>query len=228
MVDIAGLPAGVGPQASDFQFRVGNTDDPQSWIAAPAADSITVRRGEGAGGSDRVTIVWHDGDVRNRWLEVTVLPRPSTGLPEADVFYFGNAVGEAGDSATDAKVNAADMLAARDNPRSFLNPAPIDFNYDFNRDARVNATDMLIARDNPTHFLNALRLISVPTGQAGGAPQSLGGAPVRQSLSLTAANQTQRILWLCGSEQSDEQDQPAGRRATLQQAIDWLLAMHDR
>ncbi|MBN2474351.1 MAG: hypothetical protein JXB62_07070, partial [Pirellulales bacterium] len=58
-----------------------------------------------------------------------------------------------------------DMLLARNNPRTFLNPAAVDFPYDYNRDARVNATDMLLARNNQTHFLNALRLISVPDGK---------------------------------------------------------------
>jgi len=47
-------------------------------------------------------------------------------------------------------------------PRTFLNPAPLDFFVDFNRDKRVNAIDMLIARDNPTTFINALKLITVP------------------------------------------------------------------
>jgi hypothetical protein len=79
----------------------------------------------------------------------------------------GNAIGETGNAFEDTdptndetKVNATDMLVARDNPRGYRDPAPIDFNCDFNRDTRVNATDMLIARNNPTHFRNALKLIT--------------------------------------------------------------------
>lgn len=106
-------------------------------------------------------MLWADGAIKKQWLEVKVLANTYTGLNQEDVFYFGNAVGETGNSPTDAKVNAFDMLGARDNPRTFLNPAPIDFAYDFSRDKRVNATDMLIARDNPTTFLNALKLIEL-------------------------------------------------------------------
>ncbi len=128
---------------------------------------MNVRTGEGVSGSDRVTIVWPDGATRNQWLQVIVLPTPNTGLAEPDVFYFGNAVCETGNSLSDAKVNGFDMLGARDNPRSFLDPAPLDFAFDFNRDGRVNAVDMLLARDNATTFLDALRLITAPPGAKG-------------------------------------------------------------
>ncbi len=172
MVDIAGLPG--TPTAADFALKVGNSSDPGSWADAPAPASVTVRAGAGTDGSDRVTITWADNDIQKQWLQVTVLATAETGLAEADVFYFGNAIGESGNSALDAKVDANDMLAIRSNPRSFLDPAPIDFAYDLNRDARVNATDMLIARDNQTHFLNALKLITVPEG--GGAAVAEGAA----------------------------------------------------
>ncbi len=163
MVDIAA--AAATPTEADFEFRVGNDDTPAGWDEAPKPSSFGVRPApspqySAADGSDRVTIIWADNDIENQWLQVTVLPG-NIGLPEPDVFYFGNAAGESGNSTGDAKVNALDMLGARDNPRTFLDPAPIDFRFDYNRDARVDATDMLIARNNPTHFLNALRLIEV-------------------------------------------------------------------
>ena len=37
-----------------------------------------------------------------------VLASPNTGLADDDVFYFGNAVGETGNSSTDAMVTTAD------------------------------------------------------------------------------------------------------------------------
>ncbi|MBN2474802.1 MAG: tandem-95 repeat protein [Pirellulales bacterium] len=165
MIDVAGLPRGTSLEVADFAFRVGNDNDPSTWAIAPAPGEIAVRPGDGAAGSDRVTIVWPDHSIQKQWLQVTMLPTRNTGLVEADVFYFGNAVGEAGNSTGDARVNATDMLLARNNPRTFLDPAPIGFPYDFNRDARVNATDMLLARNNQTHFLSALRLISVPAAK---------------------------------------------------------------
>jgi 8-oxo-dGTP pyrophosphatase MutT (NUDIX family) len=51
----------------------------------------------GVGGSDRVTLVRADGAITNQWLEVTVKPTQRTGLTTADVFYFGNLIGESSD-----------------------------------------------------------------------------------------------------------------------------------
>lgn len=159
MVDIAGLPATL--TASDFQFKVGNTDTPGSWSLAPAPSSITVRQGAGVNGSDRVTIIWPDKAIVRQWLEVTVLTTPNTGLTTPSVFYFGNAVGETGDSATDAKINPADELRARNNLRTLLNPAPVDCPFDFNKDKRVDPADQLIARNNQTTVFTALRLLNL-------------------------------------------------------------------
>ena len=162
MIDVAGLPPGAVISVDDFEFHVGNSNDPTAWLPGSDPTSITVRPGQGTDSSDRTTLVWPDNTIQKQWLQVTVLATANTGLPEPDVFYSGNAIGESGNSTTDAKVNAFDMLAARNNQRNFLDPAPIDFDYDYNRDERVNAVDMLIARNNQTHFLNALKLITVP------------------------------------------------------------------
>ena len=88
--------------------------------------------------------------------------RPATGLGADDVFYFGNAIGEVGDSTSNALVNAADVSAIRANPRSPLNPAPITFAYDINRDRLVDSSDVATCRANQTSPLNGLRLITVP------------------------------------------------------------------
>jgi len=169
MIDVVGLPDGVALETADFRFRVGNSNRPGNWTAAPLPSAIAVRPGEGFDGADRVTITWADGEVTNQWLEVAVLPTANTMLERADVFYIGNAIGEAGNSPGDAKVNLLDLLAARNNPRNSLNSAKIDFDYDYNRDQRVNATDMLIARSNQTHLLDALKLIAAPGTDSKGA-----------------------------------------------------------
>jgi hypothetical protein len=52
-------------------------------------------------------------------------------LSVPEVFYFGNAIGEVGNSATVTNVDALDNLQTRNNTRNLLNPAPIDFKYDF-------------------------------------------------------------------------------------------------
>ena len=45
MIDIADLPVST-LTADDFQFRVGNNDDPSAWPAAPAPATISVRRAQ--------------------------------------------------------------------------------------------------------------------------------------------------------------------------------------
>jgi len=160
MVDIAGL-AGT-PTAADFTFRVGNSNTPDSWGPAPSPSSVTVRTGAGIDGSDRVTLIWPDNAIQKQWLQVTVLATANTGLAIPDVFYFGNAIGDTGDSAVNAQVNVLDEAAIRAHPRNFLSPAPIDWAWDINRDRNVNVQDEAIARAHSTSFLNALKLITVP------------------------------------------------------------------
>ena len=192
IVDIDGLADADNLDVGDFTFKVGNSDDPSSWDDAPDPVSITVREGEGDGGTDRVTIVWADNAVAKEWLQVTVLATDNTGLPQNDVFYFGNAVGDTGNSATQAYVNAFDTGGVRNHPRGFLNPAPIDNVYDFNRDQRVNAFDFGTARDNATGFLNALRLVTVPvvTGGMMMVGGSSGGGDEARELTIATMPQS--------------------------------------
>ena len=120
-----------------------------AWSATPAPSEVIVRPGAGAGGSDRVTLVWPDRTIRNTWLRVIVKADANTGLARPDVFCFGNLIGEtglgAGDDDTVLTVNAVDSTTVRRNlsPRS---PAPPTSPYDFNRDGRVNAVDLAAAR----------------------------------------------------------------------------------
>lgn len=193
MVDIDGLE-GL-PTAGDFSFKAGNDNVPASWAAAPAPASVTVRPGAGVGGSDRVTLIWNGNNldavadpneaVAKKWLEVTVRPTANTGLAAPHTFYFGNAVGEAGHSAADAKVDPTDELLARANPRNALNPAPLDFRFDYNRDKRVDPADELLARANPANALNALKLIALGGGGAG--PASLEAHEIRVLLEPDAS-----------------------------------------
>lgn len=144
---------------SDFRFRVGNQDDVSRWTNLATQPQLTIRPGEGEGGSDRLTLIWPDGTIRNQWLEVTLRSNASTGLEHDDVFYFGNAVGETGDSPVSSLVNVSDVLATRNHPRGPMSLADITDVYDFNRDRIVTATDAILARDNITTPLTALRRI---------------------------------------------------------------------
>jgi len=160
MIDLPNL--GGTPTAADFELRVGSDNDPSSWAAAPAPTSVAVRPGAGVGGSDRVTILWNDGAIVNTWLRVTIKATANTGLAEPDVFYFGNAIGETGNSPSDAKVTPTDAIGCRNNPHTSQNPAGITDAYDFDRDTNVGPTDEVICRDNGTNSMTALRLITAP------------------------------------------------------------------
>ncbi|MEA1950897.1 MAG: pre-peptidase C-terminal domain-containing protein, partial [Planctomycetota bacterium] len=161
MIDVENLLPGINPSSEDFTFRLGNNSDPDTWTEAPQPLSITLRRGEGVDGSDRIIVIWADGAICKQWLRVT-LSGLRLGLDADDVFYWGNAIGETGDHPTQALVNATDVLAARDNPSYSPATTTVTNPYDFNRDGFVNATDVAIAQLNKTSPLTALRLFEAP------------------------------------------------------------------
>ncbi|MEM7312200.1 MAG: Calx-beta domain-containing protein, partial [Planctomycetota bacterium] len=161
MIDVAGLDtANINVNSNDLEFRVGNSDAPDSWAMAPTPSSLVATSGTGVHGTDRIVVTWADNVIQKQWLQVRVKATANTGLSSDEVHYWGNAIGEVGDNPSNAFVNATDIVQTRDNPHNFLNPALIDDVHDFNRDKRVNATDIIIARDNATFFLNALKLIT--------------------------------------------------------------------
>ena len=177
MIDISELPGTV--TAADLEFNSGNSNTPGDWVAATAPTSVTVHEGEGTGGSDRVKVIWAETAVANsRWLQVTVLANANTGLAAPDVFYFGLATGECGDSTANTYVDATDFAGARDNPHNFLNRATIDDHYDFNRDSYVDSSDLAIVRDNNTNFITQLKLIGVPAAPTAPGDADLGLPPI--------------------------------------------------
>lgn len=177
-VDIANALGTVA--LSDFAFYVGNSNDTSTWQPAPAP-TFELLPGAGNDGADRAVLRWEDGSITGQWLMVRVKSTINTGLAAEDVFYFGNAVGESGDSAANALVNATDVIGTRNNTHGPLNPAAIDDRFDFNRDRLVNATDLVIARDHATSPLSALRLIT-PNGALPSAPPLRHGPSPRSRL----------------------------------------------
>ena len=196
MIDIAGSHPSI--TADDFIFRVGNNNTPSSWATAPAPLSVSVRAGAGISGSDRVEIIWANQAIMNTWLEVITLANANTGLSprpdypagQADVFFFGSAVGNSGlgDTATSAIVNAIDESGARLNPAILFTNIPITNVYDFNRDGQVNASDQSISRLNATNPLTVLKYLNI--GSPPLAPQSdLSGGNGPVASALTSADQ---------------------------------------
>ena len=169
MVDLQNPAGPVG--GGDFAFDVRNAAG--DWVPAPVPTAVSVRAGAGDRGSDRVTLLWADGAVRDTWLRVTVLAGGATGLAQDDVFYFGNAVGETGNSTGDAAVTPADFSATRAAQRP--GAVGITSRYDFNRDGAVNAVDLSIVRGHQVS--PGLPLITAPGGVQGAAPVQVASAP---------------------------------------------------
>ena len=163
IVDINNLANPGALSASDFVFATGNGSSLSDFTSLAAAPTVSVRPGEGAGGSDRVTLIFADEQIRNTWLSVSVLANTNTGLSQNDVFYFGNLIGDTGNDTGFALVTATDESETRDNHRNFTNRADVENIYDFNRDSLVTAIDESIARNDSTSLTNNfLRLIAAP------------------------------------------------------------------
>ncbi len=175
MVDIEGSLGAV--TANDFTFKVGNNSNPGSWAPAAAPQSVEIRTGAGLNGADRISLIWADNAIQKQWLQITVLANQNTGLGKDHVFYFGNAVGEVGNSVANAVVNMSDVVATRNNPRPFFDPAQMDTVHDFNRDKRVDAVDTLICRNNQTSSGDALNLIDFSPVGKNAIPRSGGSGP---------------------------------------------------
>jgi hypothetical protein len=159
IIDLPNLPEGAVLTGDDFEFRSGN-GSAAGWRTGPAPSSITVRRGAGIGGTDRVTLIWPDYDPRNPndpddavangYLRVTVKASQDTGLSRPDVFYFGNLVGDTLAGApfgrTAYRVDARD-LSGLVGALGTTNANLIGW-YDHNGDGQVTARDFVIARSN--------------------------------------------------------------------------------
>lgn len=147
MVDIAGLQEGgagaIG--ADDFEWWMGNGVRASAWLPAPAPEAVTVRQPDGPNGLTRVTLTWPDRAIRNRWLQVTVKANADTGLASPDLFFFGNLMGETGDSPAVARVSAKDRLSIRS---ALANSFTMDGRFDFDRSGVVDTADLLVLRRN--------------------------------------------------------------------------------
>jgi hypothetical protein len=184
-IDVANFESVITPD--DFTLLVGNSSDTSSWQPAPEAD-IAMRPGFGVDGSTRIEIVWDNNDIQNEWVQVTLKADAVTKLAAPDVFYFGNVIGDTGNSTTTAADDSADELAARAHGTG-LTAAPITSPYDFNRDGHVDTGDQLIARANAGGPV--LQLIVAPA--AGGGAVSLIADPagsVPQNMVAAATSPT--------------------------------------
>ncbi len=148
-IDLAGTVNASSLSASDFIIEVGDASPSQpvfSTYSGPV--TVGIRPGAGVIGSNRVSLIFGDSTIVNRWLKVTVIANANTGLAVNDVFYFGNQIGDVnGDvnSQNRVRVNSLDTILVRSNQTS---SAPIQTPFDINRDARVNSLDTILVRAN--------------------------------------------------------------------------------
>jgi hypothetical protein len=185
------------PTASDFRFAVGNSSTPASWTTLSTSPTVAVRTNVGSEAVDRVSLVWADGTISGTWLQVTVLATARTGLTASSVFYFGNAPGESGDSASNAMVAGSDYTATRSRALTATASADITNVYDFNRDGSITTGDVSIVRAKMGHLAATLKLItptstttstdaSIPTAVSAVATDSMVAAVESNSENETA------------------------------------------
>jgi hypothetical protein len=161
--------------ANDFEFRVGNSDNPADWTLLNSSTTIplpTISVGTPVDDITPVLLSWPDNAIENAWLQVIVLETDNTNLGSPETFYFGNAIGETGNDASNARVDLVDVGLTRSN-QTGITTAPIDNNFDFDRDGRVNLVDVGLCRSNQTGF-TTLQLISPPANRNGRSGDSDG------------------------------------------------------
>ena len=180
LIDIQDLPDPVNVSGTDFEFTVGNSADLGSWTPAPNPIDLTIVADGGLNGSDRIRFVWENHAIKSQWLGIRIRAGERTGLLQDDEFYFGNAPGETGNSPNDTKVDISDENAARQNPRNFLNPAPVTSAHDFNRDRFVDISDENIARQNATNFLTALALLDLSAANSAARQRAVAHSGTHQ------------------------------------------------
>ncbi len=183
MIDVLNLPGAVLSAANDFTFKVGNDSNPANWQTLAVAPTILVRPGAGANNSSRIELTWPDGTIRNQWLQVTLKATANTGITTADVFYFGSAPGDTGNDPNNAIVDTADYYGVRDHFRTYANPVPATYTWDFNHDSVVDAQDLQLVRASATTAATALQLITLPSPLA--TPPTKSPTPTSTSTSPT-------------------------------------------
>ena len=159
---------------NDFTFKVGNNNSPGSWVAGPLPTAVLVRTGmtgaaNGAGtvsGSDRIELIWANGAITQKWIEVTVLATPDTGLAANDVFFFGNEIGNTGDhnTATVATTGTGDVSDVVNHGANSKNNIAITSVYDFNRDGLIATGDISDTVNHGSNSKNGLVFINIASG----------------------------------------------------------------
>ena len=232
MIDIDGVgdAANLGPD--DFVVRTGTEGDPSGWDVLELVDNervpgVSVREGDGVGGSDRVTLTWPDGTLTNTYVQVTVLDNGHTGLAEPDVFYVASQVG---DATGDRKVNADDLARVLANWGT--GTLPEQGNFDLTGTTGAADLAALFVGGGPLDDFTAPPIVAPPdAAQAVDAVivQAISGpqpetdpiiAPVEIPQASTSPGTRPRLLRRIGRSFSDDAQPTDRHRLARQQAVD--------
>ena len=155
MIDVSGL---VASQLSPPTLISRSATATPRLRGQACRGPISVPPAQGANGSDRITLRWADGAIQKQWLSVSLKADANTGLATSDIFYFGNAIGDTGDSTANAVVNASDEIATATTPNA---ARPGRDNEPLRSQSRWQGGRhrSTLARSNVTNFLSALKLI---------------------------------------------------------------------
>ena len=160
IIDVIGDASNI--TADDFEFKFGNVDDVDTWAVITPNVVVTSIGAGGVNGSNRVVLEFDNGAITGGWLQVRMLANSDTGLPADDVFYFGSAIGETGNSTVDARVDLEDLGLTRVNQTGFGSTDILSV-YDVNRDTRVDLVDVGLIRSNQSGF-TPINLITPANG----------------------------------------------------------------
>ena len=198
MVDLTvGSADHTAINASDFVFKVGENNSPNTWTTLTATPTISVRTGGGISGSDRVDITWADNAIQDQYLEVQVLATAHTGLNATfgtisgnavgDIFFFGNLRGETASTtpASFARIFASDGAAIQANGTSV--------NVGINSFLDVDRSNAVISAGDRAALLplGTKNLVRISIGTAGPFAPEGGGAPRPRP----AATRVSRPAW---------------------------------
>ncbi len=109
MVDLSGIPDAAELSDADFLVHFATDAAAPVWVAQNP--EVTLREGDGIGGSDRITLILPDGSLTGGWVRVTVPATARTTLAQQDVFYFGNLPGDFNSDMVVDDVDAGQILS---------------------------------------------------------------------------------------------------------------------
>jgi hypothetical protein len=175
VVELSDAPGNYSVNASDFKFATGNSNDTTTWTpltVTPTVFTISVQ-----GDTTYVEIRWPDNTIVNKWLQITALADANTGLSANQSVYFGNLIGEMGNSTTLMQVTAVDLVIDQ---LQMSGSVGYWNQYDVNHDGRVSAADLVLIQNNSFQSINLI----TPTGN-GPASLNAVAAAVASSSSET-------------------------------------------